>query len=58
MKYLYKCKCGEEIEKDFPMGKAAFSVKCKCKKKAERSYSFTALISCPTHEAREGRGRG
>ena len=58
MTYQYECDCGEKIDREFPMGKALQSIKCKCGKKCYRSYKLTVSVPESTHISREGRGRG
>ena len=47
MIYEYRCKsCGEDIERDAPMGEAPEKVKCKCGKRAPRSWASFPSVQC------------
>jgi len=58
MIYEYKCDCENVISKNCTMGKAPGYVKCKCGKRANRSYSLIVSVPESTHISREGRGKG
>jgi hypothetical protein len=58
MWYSYRCECGKTFDKDYPMGKAAKTVKCSCGKRAHRDYTISVKVPDATNDAREGRGRG
>ena len=59
MDYEYTChRCGVNATRDFKLGKAPSTVKCKCGKQMGRAYNFSVRIPNPTHEARNGRGKG
>lgn len=63
-KYLYKCECGEEMIREFPMSKFKKKVKCVCGKMAKKSWTKPnaiarySLIDRSRGTARIGRGKG
>lgn len=58
--YEYLCdSCKHREVVEYKMGKAPKSLCCNCcGGMANRIYSCSAIVTSPTHEAREGRGRG
>ena len=41
--YVYTCKCGKLIERDFPMGKHKQRVKCECGKFATKEFQMPII---------------
>ena len=62
--YLYRCECGEEIAREFPMNNFKKKVKCRCGKMAKKAFTKPngigrySMMDRARGAARIGRGKG